>query len=184
MYIGPITDPNVLYRMASPGLGNEIVVGACGYLQRYRKPIRVSVSKFWQDLRFEIYGMPFEPERAHSGMIHLHAGSLWDDSWPPKGPEIEMCVLNALSTNARLDLYHPEQGHWWLNYNQGVPVQAPTWTKMVTAYSMGIVQFYLDPEIFPTLTFDLNKIEEKLSKYTLPGVRISVNDGSREIVIN
>lgn len=112
-------------------------------------------------------------------MTTLHAGGKFGgDGYKVSGGlhGVGISVVNALSTYTKAEV-HRDGGYYLQEYDRG---KARSRVKKVGSsdWQGTIITFDADPQIFPTIEYDFNKIVQHLRQqaYLVKGVRISVID--------
>ncbi|TAJ14793.1 type IIA DNA topoisomerase subunit B [Patescibacteria group bacterium] len=112
-------------------------------------------------------------------MTTLHAGGKFGgDGYKVSGGlhGVGVSVVNALSTYTKAEI-HRDGGYYLQEYDRG---KARTKVKKVSSsdWRGTIITFDADPQIFPTIEYDFNKIVSHLRQqaYLVKGVRISIID--------
>lgn len=112
-------------------------------------------------------------------MTTLHAGGKFGgDGYKVSGGlhGVGVSVVNALSTYTKAEV-HRDGGYYIQEYDRG---KARAKVKKVSSsdWQGTIITFDADPQIFPTIEFDFNKIVQHLRQqaYLIKGVRISIID--------
>ena len=175
MYVGDVHDGSGFHHLLDAVVNNALTEGWAGYCDSVQ--IELKADGF-AAVRDNGRGIPTHPRRGEPApiviMTQLHCGH--GSEKPEQLRDVGLAAVNALSEILELRIWREREEHY-VRFRRGV-AEGPATVLGKTCQRGTEVTFRPDPEIFGSLQFDFERVQERIRSlaHLDLGVSVSIRD--------